>query len=171
MAHMSGDAEDSKCRAESSDGSQDILQPPPSRPRRTQKTDFVDRRVARRTGDSRFSSDAASSAYNLDADAETHAKRRVPLAAKVLIVVLGVAGAGLAAYMNNLNNTLSMDEDQRASLNEVLVPAQTEAKDRSFYALIIGSDAREGLAVSAGLTTEGYLGLSVADFHLPATSK
>lgn len=78
-------------------------------------------------------------------------RRRIPLPAKVLIVLLTlllvVCGA-IAAWVMSIQSSMSVSEEQRAELSEALVTPAPQ--DEPFYALIIGSDAREGDAVSRG---------------------
>lgn len=78
------------------------------------------------------------------------ARRRMPLPAKVLIVllVLLIAAAALAwAWVSGIERSMSVSEEDRADLEAALTePAQEESE--AFYALIIGSDAREGDGIS-----------------------
>ena len=86
-----------------------------------------------------------------DASSAPRRKRRVPLAAKVLLVLLvliGVAGGVCWAWISGLESSMSLDEKDRAELSEVLVAQDTSSGTAPFYALIIGSDARESLAGS-----------------------
>ncbi len=72
-------------------------------------------------------------------------RRRVPLPVKVLLVLLAlilVVCAAIAVWAANLQNSMSLQEEERAQLQEALV--SPKAEDEPFYALIIGSDAREG---------------------------
>ena len=78
------------------------------------------------------------------------ARRRMPLPAKVLIVLLVLlfAAAALAwAWVSGIERSMSVSEEDRADLEAALTePAQEESE--AFYALIIGSDAREGDGIS-----------------------
>lgn len=72
-------------------------------------------------------------------------KRRVPVAAKVLIallVLLGIAGGVCWAWISGISSSMSLDEEDQTELDEVLVDPGTNS---AFYALIIGSDARESV--------------------------
>lgn len=71
-------------------------------------------------------------------------KKRVPLGVKVLvgILVLLIAAAGLGlAWVSNLQSSMSVSEEDRAELEDVLVDPVAD-EERAFYALVIGSDAR-----------------------------
>ena len=78
------------------------------------------------------------------------ARRRMPLPAKVLIVLLVLlfAAAALAwAWVSGIERSMGISEEDRADLEAALTePAQEESE--AFYALIIGSDAREGDGIS-----------------------
>lgn len=88
-------------------------------------------------------------------DADVEPKRgfslkRIPLAAKVLVVLLvvvAVVAAAGASWIASLDATMSVSEEEREELNEALAtpePASTEP----FYVLLIGSDARKSDTVS-----------------------
>ncbi|WP_286165851.1 LCP family protein [Olsenella uli] len=76
-------------------------------------------------------------------------RRRVPLAAKVLlglIVCLGMVAGAAALWVGGLDSSMRVSDDQRAELDEALAdpaPAAQEVQGSVFYALIIGSDARQ----------------------------
>lgn len=77
-------------------------------------------------------------------------RRRVPLGANVAIGVLAlfvlIAGAAVA-WMMGLQGSMSMSEQDKEELSEVLVAADDDG-DEAFYALVIGSDARSEGEVS-----------------------
>lgn len=74
--------------------------------------------------------------------------------AKIALIVVGVvlalvvaAGAALALWVNSLNSSMSLSDEDKQALSRVLEqPAATEDGQESsaFYMLILGSDAREG---------------------------
>lgn len=78
------------------------------------------------------------------------ARRKVPLAAKVLAALLAVIVVAVVAgmsWISSLDATMSVSEEEREELNEALAtpePASTEP----FYVLLIGSDARKNDTVS-----------------------
>lgn len=82
-------------------------------------------------------------------DPGTRRRRRVPFAAKVLLVLLvliGIAAGACWAWINGVATSMSLDEEDREGLSEVLVEQDEDATGTApFYALIIGSDAREDL--------------------------
>ena len=72
-------------------------------------------------------------------------KRRIPLPAKVLIVlfVLLIAAAGLVwSWISGIERSMGISGEDRADLERVLVRPAQEEQDEAFYMLIIGSDAR-----------------------------
>ena len=81
-------------------------------------------------------------------------QRRVPLAAKVLlglVLCLGVVAAATAFWVGGLNSSMRVSDEQRTELDEALVEPTTtpqESQGSVFYALIIGSDAREMDSIS-----------------------
>lgn len=95
----------------------------------------------------------SASAYAADAYGVVRGKsgkKRMSRAKKVILgiviaIVLVIAGVGVAAalYINSIASNMAFD-DQEAfdSLKEVLAPVEEE--DGASYALILGSDAREG---------------------------
>lgn len=95
-------------------------------------------------------SEAPADVYHSDAPVRKRRRRRVPLAAKVLIallvVLLAVAG-GIWAWVASLEGAMSIDEEDRAELEDALV-APSQEQGEATYMLIIGSDAREGDTVS-----------------------
>ena len=74
--------------------------------------------------------------------------------AKIALIIVGIvvalvvaAGAALALWVNSLNSSMSLNEEDRQALSQVLEqPTQAaDGKESSaFYMLILGSDAREG---------------------------
>lgn len=88
--------------------------------------------------------DSPADVYHSDAPVKP--RRRIPLAAKVLVsllvVLLGVAG-GVWAWVASLEGAMSIDEADRAELEDALV-APSQEQGEATYMLIIGSDAREG---------------------------
>lgn len=73
------------------------------------------------------------------------AKRRVPLVLKViaslfLVIVLGLCGY-IFWFSSQLDRALSSDKDALEGVEDVLVPVDPS---RPFYALLLGSDSREG---------------------------
>ena len=71
-------------------------------------------------------------------------RRRIPIVGKVLIVLLAVllvVAAAAWAWIASLESSMSIKEEDRAELEEVLVEP-SEVQGEAFYALIIGSDAR-----------------------------
>lgn len=89
---------------------------------------------------------AAGSSSHDDAPTEVGARRRrVPLAVKVLIgllVAILVAAGALWAWVSGIEGEMKVEEEDRAELEEALTAPEAQAE--AFYALIIGSDAREG---------------------------
>lgn len=85
------------------------------------------------------------------ASAPAHAARRkVPLAAKVLTALLAVIVVAVVAgmsWISSLDATMSVDEEDREELNEALAAPQPVVTD-PFYVLLIGSDARKNDTVS-----------------------
>lgn len=87
-----------------------------------------------------------------DADGLIRVKKRRKKSHKALVIALVVivalivgAGAGLALYVKSLDDSLSMDDQERSELLEVLAPAaSSDQQEEPFYMLLIGSDAREG---------------------------
>lgn len=75
-----------------------------------------------------------------------HTGRKVALIMLVsLICVFGLVGGAVALYLNSVNQALSFDNQQDAeNLRAVLEPVPVENKDKPFYMLVLGSDAREG---------------------------
>lgn len=74
------------------------------------------------------------------------ARRRVPVAAKVLLVLLAliaVIAAACWAWVSSLSASMSLDEEDRDALNEVLVGTEEGDGSEAFYTLILGSDARQ----------------------------
>lgn len=74
-------------------------------------------------------------------------KRKKHKALKVVIIVLVVllvlcAGIGIAAalYLNSIGNSMAINEEERAQLQESLTET---SGDEPYYALLLGSDARE----------------------------
>ena len=85
--------------------------------------------------------------------ASSDGRRRVPLAAKILIglvAVLAVVAVAAGLWVRGLDSAMSVDEDQREELEGALVDPEpaTAEEDRSFYVLILGSDAREADEIS-----------------------
>ncbi len=63
----------------------------------------------------------------------------------VLVCVFGLAGGAIALYLSSLDKALSFDDQTEAeSLKNALIPVTAETKDKPFYMLVLGSDAREG---------------------------
>lgn len=78
--------------------------------------------------------------------------RRVPFVAKVLmvlLVVMGIAGGACWAWINGVASSMSLDEEDEAGLDEVLVEQDEGVSGTApFYVLVMGSDAREDLGGS-----------------------
>ncbi len=74
--------------------------------------------------------------------------------AKIALIVVAVvlalvvaAGVALAVWVNSLNSSMSLNDEDKQALSQVLEqPATTDGGQESsaFYMLILGSDAREG---------------------------
>lgn len=84
-----------------------------------------------------------------------HKVKRLPLAAKVLIVLLAVIGVSVGAFalwLNSINSSMQIDESKRDELQQALANSQqnttAQQQGNAFYTLILGSDAREGDTVS-----------------------
>lgn len=78
------------------------------------------------------------------------ARRKVPLAVKVLAALLAVIVVAVVAgmsWISSLDATMSVDEEDREELNEALAAPQPVVTD-PFYVLLIGSDARKNDTVS-----------------------
>ena len=77
------------------------------------------------------------------------AKKAVLGVVIALVCVLGLAGGAAALYLNSLNQSLSFDnKEEEQNLKAALAPVTTEAKEKPFYMLLLGSDAREGDSAS-----------------------
>ena len=74
-------------------------------------------------------------------------RRRKILAtvAIVLAVVLVGGGAAFGVFASQLDTRLALDQDQAAQVNDVLADADL---NQPFYALVLGSDSREGSGTS-----------------------
>ena len=99
--------------------------------------------------DSVLTDNLRSGASRLDPTVRKRERRRVPLPVKVLLVILAlvlIVCVAVAVWAANLQSSMSLREEDRAELQEALVAPEPEAE--AFYALIIGSDAREGDTVS-----------------------
>ena len=80
-----------------------------------------------------------------------HRRRKFPLAAKVLIVLLVIilgCTAAMAAYVGSLNKAMSVDDETRQQISEALSGDTETVSNQAFYTLVIGSDARDGLSGS-----------------------
>ena len=72
-------------------------------------------------------------------------RRAVLVTLVALVCVVGLAGGAVALYLNSLNQALSFDDKEAESqLRAVLADPAPEAKEKPFYMLLLGSDAREG---------------------------
>lgn len=76
-------------------------------------------------------------------------KKAVLVTLIALACVLGLTGGAVALYVNSLNQALSFDDkEEESQLRAVLAAPTPEAKEKPFYLLLLGSDAREGDEVS-----------------------
>lgn len=64
----------------------------------------------------------------------------------ILLAVVCATGGYAAWYSSALDNALSMGSEQDASVDEALAPS---VADQPFYALVLGSDSREGSGTSS----------------------
>ena len=72
-------------------------------------------------------------------------KKAVLVMLIALACVLGLAGGAAALYLNSLNQALSFDDkEEESQLRAALAAPTPEAKEKPFYMLLLGSDAREG---------------------------
>lgn len=72
-------------------------------------------------------------------------KKAVLVTLLALVCVLGLAGGAAALYLNSLNQALSFDDkEEESQLRAALAAPTPEAKEKPFYLLLLGSDAREG---------------------------
>lgn len=80
-----------------------------------------------------------------------HHRRRLPIVARVLLVVVAivaVAGVAAAAWVGHLNSSMSVGGSEGQKLSRVLKQPASSKKDAPFYMVIIGSDNRAGVAGS-----------------------
>ena len=80
-----------------------------------------------------------------------HHKRRLPIVARILLVVVAivaVAGIAAAAWVGHLNSSMSVDGSEGQKLSRALKKPASSKKDAPFYMVIIGSDNRAGVAGS-----------------------
>lgn len=137
-AHLAGGA-DSESRPKPQDRTPDeVVAPIPAATKHMRGTDPID--------------DAAAGVSAPAPENPTVLARikALPLAAKVLavfVVALVAVVAWGASYIGGLNSEMGIDEDQREDLEQALVTEDREPSD-PFYALIIGSDAREDDEIS-----------------------
>ena len=72
------------------------------------------------------------------------ARKAVLITLAAIVCVFGLVGGAAALYLNSINQALSFDNKQEAdSLKAALQPVTAETKDKPFYMLVLGSDARE----------------------------
>lgn len=73
------------------------------------------------------------------------ARKAVLITLGVIVCLFGIVGGAAALYLNSLNSALSIDNKEDAEkLKSVLEPVTPENKEKPFYMLLLGSDAREG---------------------------
>ena len=73
------------------------------------------------------------------------ARKAVLITLAAIVCVFGLVGGAAALYLNSLNQALSFDNQEEAeNLKAALQPVTAETKDKPFYLLVLGSDAREG---------------------------
>ncbi len=80
-----------------------------------------------------------------------HHKRRLPIVARILLVVVAivaVAGIAAAAWVGHLNSSMSVGGSEGQKLSRALKKPASSKKDAPFYMVIIGSDNRAGVAGS-----------------------
>lgn len=80
-----------------------------------------------------------------------HHKRRLPIVARILLVVaaiVAVAGIAAAAWVGHLNSSMSVGGSEGKKLSRALKKPASGKKDAPFYMVIIGSDNRAGVAGS-----------------------
>lgn len=83
----------------------------------------------------------------------THATRRLPIVARVLLVValvVAVAGAAAAMWVGHINSTMGVSAGEEEQLSQVLEKPESDSSEENpaFYLVIIGSDNREGVSGS-----------------------
>ncbi len=72
------------------------------------------------------------------------ARKAVLITLAAIVCVFGLVGGAAALYLNSINQALSFDNKQEAdNLKAALQPVTAETKDKPFYMLVLGSDARE----------------------------
>ena len=80
-----------------------------------------------------------------------HHKRRLPIVARILLVVaaiVAVAGIAAAAWVGHLNSSMSVGGSEGQKLSRALKKPASGKKNAPFYMVIIGSDNRAGVAGS-----------------------
>ena len=76
-------------------------------------------------------------------------KKAALVALATLVCLVGLTSAALALYVGSLNSAVSFkDEEEGARLRAALDAPEPAAKEKPFYLLLLGSDAREGDAAS-----------------------
>lgn len=72
------------------------------------------------------------------------ARKAVLMTLVAILCVVGLAGGAAALYYNSVNQALSFDSEEEAdNLKSVLEPVVAETKEKPYYMLVLGSDARE----------------------------
>lgn len=72
------------------------------------------------------------------------AKKAILATLITVVCVFGLIGTAAALFLNSIDQALSFGNQEEAeSLKAVLAPVTAETKDKPFYMLVLGSDARE----------------------------
>lgn len=69
--------------------------------------------------------------------------KRALIALAVILGIFAVGAGAIGLWLNSLDRTISMSEEDKAALRDALVPEES-IEEQAFYILILGSDAREG---------------------------
>lgn len=72
-------------------------------------------------------------------------RKVVAIVAIALVAILALGGAAFGIFASQLDARLALDGDQAAQVDDVLVDADLS---KPFYALVLGSDSREGSGTS-----------------------
>lgn len=74
-------------------------------------------------------------------------KKRALIALGIILGLLAIGAGAIGLWLNSLNQTMSLSEEDRAALSDTLV-SEKDTEGDAFYILILGSDAREGEGAS-----------------------
>lgn len=71
------------------------------------------------------------------------ARKRILIALGIILVIFLAAGGAIALWLNSLDQSMSMTDEQKQELRDTLTSVDANS-DNAYYVLILGSDAREG---------------------------